>query len=76
MRKTFISPLGTRNQRSLGPAMSPPRSEAGGSQGTEHLSDMIQEEEASVPPWAIHRSDWSVHETDHSSEAWVATQLI
>ena len=37
---------------------------------------MIQEEEASVPPRAIHRPDWSVHTSDHSSEAWVATQLI
>ena len=56
--------------------MPPPRSEAGGSQGTEQLSDIIQEEEASVPAWTIHWPDWSVHETDHSSEAWVATQLI
>ena len=34
-------------------AMPPLRSEAGGSQGTEHLSDMIQEEEASVPHWVF-----------------------
>ena len=37
---------------------------------------MIQEKEASVPPQAIHRPDLSVHEMDHSSEAWVATQVI
>ena len=53
-----------------------PKSKARGSQGTEHLSDMIQEEEASISTRAIHQPDWNVHETDHSSEAWVATQLI
>ena len=37
---------------------------------------MIREKKAFVPARAIHRPDWSVHETDHSSEAWVATQLI
>ena len=71
IRKTFVSPLGTRNQRPLGPAMPPPRSEAEGSHGSKHLSDIIQEEETSVPPRAIHLPDWSVHEMDHSSEAWV-----
>ena len=53
-----------------------PRPEEGGSQGTKHLFDMIQKEEVSILARALHRLNWNVHQLDHNSEAWLATQLI
>lgn len=76
-RHTRDSRLPPRHKKSKtsGSRSSLPHTEAGGSQGTEPLSDMV-EEEAPIPARALHRPNWNVHETDHSSEAWVATQLI
>ncbi|XP_052186742.1 uncharacterized protein LOC127797680 [Diospyros lotus] len=34
------------------------------------------EGEAFIPARTLHRPDWNVHESDHSNETWVATQLI